>query len=103
MSFLPLITLAMSEVPPSDAGLGSAIVTLSLQMSAAVDLAILVTVAATRTATLRAAGAAARDATVAGYRLAYMVAVVAVLLGLSLSALLLRPRASARVLAAPPE
>jgi uncharacterized membrane protein YfcA len=30
MSFLPLLTIAMSEVPPRDAGLGSAIVNISL-------------------------------------------------------------------------
>jgi hypothetical protein len=94
LSFLPLLTLAMAEVPARDAGLGSAIVNLSLQLSAAVDIAILVTIASSRTHALAAAGASVRDATVLGYRLAYAVAVVGVLVGLTLAATVLRPRRS---------
>jgi hypothetical protein len=52
MSFLPLLTIAMSDVPPRDAGLGSAIVNLSLQLAAAVDLSILGAVASYRSDTL---------------------------------------------------
>ncbi|HSR95522.1 MAG TPA: MFS transporter, partial [Kofleriaceae bacterium] len=99
LSFLPLLTLAMSEVPPRDAGLGSAIVNLSLQLSAAVDIAILVTIASSRTHALTAAGVPLRDATVLGYRLAYAVAVVGVLVGLTLAATVLRSRRPARALA----
>jgi hypothetical protein len=94
MSFLPLLTLAMADVPAKDAGLGSGIVNLSLQLSAAVDLAILVTVASHRTRALAAAGESLRDATVHGYRFAYAVAVVGVLVGLTIAAVLLRPRRS---------
>jgi MFS family permease len=92
MSFLPLLTLAMSEVPPQDAGLGSAIVNLSLQLSAAVDLAILVTAASSRTRALVAAGEPLRTATVHGYRFAYAIAVAGVLVGLILAATLLGRR-----------
>ena len=92
MAFLPLLTLAMSEVPARDAGLGSAIVNLSLQLAAAVDLAILVTAASYRTRALIAAGTAAPTATVLGYRFAYAVAVVALLAGATLAGVLLRPR-----------
>jgi EmrB/QacA subfamily drug resistance transporter len=98
MSFLPLLTLAMSDVPVKDAGLGSAIVNLSLQLSGAVDIAILVTIASSRTDALIAGGASVRDATVLGYRLAYAVAVVGVLVGLTLAATALRPRRSLPVL-----
>jgi EmrB/QacA subfamily drug resistance transporter len=101
MSFLPLLTLAMSDVPARDAGVGSAIVNLSLQLSAAVDIAILVTIASSRTHALIAGGASVRDATVLGYRLAYAVAVVGVLLGLTLAATVLRPRRSLPILRAP--
>ena len=90
MSFLPLLTLAMSEVPAADAGLGSAIINLSLQLAAAVDVAVLVTVASFRTRTLVAAGVAMQEAAVRGYRFAYAVAVVGVLVGLTLAATLLR-------------
>jgi EmrB/QacA subfamily drug resistance transporter len=98
MSFLPLLTLAMSDVPVKDAGLGSAIVNLSLQLSGAVDIAILVTIASSRTDALIAGGASVREATVLGYRLAYAVAVVGVLVGLTLAATVLRPRRSLPVL-----
>jgi MFS family permease len=96
MSFLPLLTLAMSEVPPQYAGLGSGIVNLSFQLSAAVNLAILVTIASHRTHSLVDAGASLREATVRGYRFAYVVAIVGVLVGLTLAATLLGRRRVAR-------
>lgn len=93
MSFLPLLTLAMADVPAADAGTGSAIVNLSLQLAAAVDIAILVAAAQYRTRTLVADGAALADATVHGYRFAYAIALVGVLAGLTIAAALLtRPR-----------
>ena len=92
MAFLPLLTLAMSDVPARDAGLGSAIVNLSLQLGGAVDIALLVTAASYRTRTLVAAGEALRDATVLGYRFAYAVALVGVLVALTLAATLLRAK-----------
>jgi hypothetical protein len=90
MSFLPLLTLAMADVPVRDAGLGSAIVNLSLQLAAAVDIALLVTAASYRTKTLVAAGRTVQDATILGYRFAYSIALVGVLVGLALAATLLR-------------
>jgi EmrB/QacA subfamily drug resistance transporter len=96
MSFLPLLTLAMSEVPAPDAGLGSAIVNLSLQLAAAVDVVVLVTAASYRTRTLVAAGTSIHDATIHGYRFAYSVALVGALVGLTLAATLLRKTPSER-------
>jgi hypothetical protein len=92
LSFLPLLTLAMSEVPQRDAGLGSAIVSLSMQLFGAVDLAILVTAAAFRTHALADAGTPVADAAVLGYRFAYAVAIGGVLAGLTLAITLLRGR-----------
>ena len=96
LSFLPLLTLAMSEVPGRDAGIGSAIINLSQQLSAAVDIAILVTIASWHTHALVAEGAPLRDAIVLGYRVAYAVAIAGILLGITLAATLLRPGAAAR-------
>jgi len=95
MSFLPLLTIAMADVPAADAGLGSAIVNLSLQLAAAVDIAVLVTAAQFRTRVLVAAGEPLADATVHGYRFAYIVALVGVMISLTIAATLLttRPRA----------
>jgi MFS family permease len=90
MAFLPLLTLAMSEVPPRDAGVGSAIVNLSLQLAGAVGVALLVTAASYRTRTLVADGIPSGDATVLGYRFAYAIALIGLLLGLTLAATLLR-------------
>jgi Na+-transporting NADH:ubiquinone oxidoreductase subunit NqrD len=84
----------MSDVPAADAGLGSAIVSLSLQLSAAVDVAFLGTVASHRTEDL-ARTEAPLEALVGGYQRALGVAAAAVLVGLALAALLLRPRGEA--------
>jgi hypothetical protein len=92
LSFLPLLTLAMSEIPQRDAGLGSAIVSLSMQLFGAVDLAILATAASFRTHALTTAGVSAADATVLGYRFAYAIAIGGVLAGLTLATTLLRGR-----------
>lgn len=92
MSFLPLLTLAMAEVPAADAGIGSAIVNLSLQLAAAVDIAVLVTASSHRTRSLLEAGRSLTDATVLGFRFAYGVAVVALLVGVTLAATLLRQK-----------
>jgi EmrB/QacA subfamily drug resistance transporter len=98
MSFLPLLTVSMSEVPARDSGLGSAIVNLSLQLAAAVNLAILVTAASYRTRSLLAAGESIRDATVHGYRFAYTVSIIGLLVGITLAAtLLVRRRAPVRL------
>ena len=95
LSFLPLLTLAMSEVPARDAGLGSAIINLSLQLAAAVDLAILGAVAAHRSGALRAAHVPAHDALLAGYHTGFAVAIGGVLLALTLSVIWLRDGAGA--------
>lgn len=55
-AFVPLTTIAVSDVPPADAGLASGIVNVSMQISAAVGLAVLGTLATNRTESLLAAG-----------------------------------------------
>jgi EmrB/QacA subfamily drug resistance transporter len=89
-SFLPLLTIAMSDVPAPDAGLGSAIVNLSMQLAAAIDLAILATFASNRTHALIAGGAPPAAALLGGYRYAFGVAMVGVLIAFTLAALVLR-------------
>ena len=48
-AFMPLLTLAMANVPAADAGLGSGITNVSQQISGALGLAVLSTVAADHT------------------------------------------------------
>jgi EmrB/QacA subfamily drug resistance transporter len=90
MSFLPLLVLAMADVPAPDAGLGSAIVNLSLQLAGAVDVALLVTAASYRATGLVMNGMATGPAMVLGYRFAYMVALVGMLVAVTIAATLLR-------------
>jgi len=92
LAFLPLLTLAMEDVPQRDAGLGSAIVNLSQQLAAAVSVAVLVTAASTRTRSLADTGESLVDATVHGYRFAYLIAIVGLLVGVTLAGALLRNR-----------
>jgi EmrB/QacA subfamily drug resistance transporter len=102
-SFLPLLTVAMADVPARDAGLGSGLVNLSMQLAAAVDLAILATAAAHHTDALIAVHAAPHDALLAGFRHAFTVAFAGVLVALALAAVLLprpRPRETAPAAAA---
>jgi EmrB/QacA subfamily drug resistance transporter len=87
-AFTPLLTIAMSEVPAADAGLGSGIINVSMQGSAALGVAILGTVAADRTKAL----AATHSHVVAltdGYQLAFLIASACVLVGILLAAFVL--------------
>jgi EmrB/QacA subfamily drug resistance transporter len=88
-SFIPLLTMAMAEVPHEDAGLGSGIVNVSMQMAAAVGLAILSTVAADRSRSLVASGVDRVGALVGGYRLSLLLAAGFVLVGTVLTIVVL--------------
>ena len=94
-SFMPLLQIGMSEVPNADAGLGSAVVSVSQQLAAAIGLAALGTIAANRTKSLLASGHDLVNALAASYRLALIIAAGCVLLGLIVAPLLLRTDESA--------
>jgi EmrB/QacA subfamily drug resistance transporter len=96
-AFTPLLTIAMSDVPAADAGLGSGIINVSMQGSAALGVAILGTIAADHTKSLRAAGHPLVDALTSGYQLSFMIAAGSVLVGvlLALVALPRPPRSGA--------
>jgi EmrB/QacA subfamily drug resistance transporter len=89
-SFLPLLTIAMAEVPKDDAGLGSGIVNVSQQMSAAIGLAVLSTLATNRSNAIAGAGHVTAAALTSGYQLAFLVAAGCVVVGLIATPLLLR-------------
>jgi EmrB/QacA subfamily drug resistance transporter len=82
MSFMPLLTIAMAEVPPADAGLASGIVNTSLQVSAAIGVAVLGTVSADRTRSLLAHGAGLEHALLSGYQLALRIGAACVVVAL---------------------
>ncbi|MGI8803026.1 MAG: MFS transporter [Solirubrobacteraceae bacterium] len=90
-SFMPLLTIAMADVPPRDAGLGSGIVNVSMQVSAALGLAVLSTVATNHTHALTAHGQPIADALTGGYHLAFTIAAGVVAIGVVVALVVLRP------------
>jgi MFS family permease len=95
LAFMPLLTIAMAHVPAADAGMASGIVNTSLQLSAAMGVAVLGTVATDRTRTLAAHGQSQTVALLGGYHLAFTVGAVCVAVAVAAALLLLRqPRAT---------
>jgi EmrB/QacA subfamily drug resistance transporter len=74
LAFPSLMTLAMSGATRSDAGLASGLVNTSLQVGGALGLAILATLATSRTDSLLTDGASRASALTDGYQLAFIVA-----------------------------
>ncbi len=93
-SFLPLLTMGMSDAPVRDAGLASGIINVSVQLFGAIGLATLGTIATSHTKALSAGGQPLSSALTGGYHLAYIVASVCVTLGILAAFLLLRPPAA---------
>jgi EmrB/QacA subfamily drug resistance transporter len=93
-AFMPLLTIAMADVPAGDAGLASGITNVSQQISGAVGLAVLSTLAATHTKSLIAAHQGHISALIGGYQEAFLVGAAAISVGLVLALILLRPRAA---------
>jgi MFS family permease len=73
-SFMTTVTLALADVPASDAGIASGLVNVSVQISAALGLAGLGTLAASQTGALTAHGESPIAALSGGYQLAFAVA-----------------------------
>src|SRR5262249_34711046 len=71
VSFPALMTLGMSGATPSDSGLASGILNTTAQVGAALGLAVLATLAASRTDGLLSNGESMASALTGGYRLAF--------------------------------
>ena len=101
-AFMPLLTIAMDDVPAEDAGLGSGITTLSQQIGGALRLAVLSTIAANHTKAL-ADDHGPTSALIGGYQLAFVAGALAIGTGIVLAfALLSGPRRSPLPLEARP-
>ncbi len=90
-SFMPLLTVAMADVPPADAGLGSGIINVSMQLAAALGLAVLGTIATDHTRALVRAGHSPATALTSGFHLAFGIAAVLVAIGIIIAQIVLRP------------
>jgi MFS family permease len=73
LAFPALMTLAMSGATPTDAGLASGLVNTTAQVGGALGLAVLATLASTRSGELSAAGEPLKAALNGGYHLAFTI------------------------------
>ena len=89
-AFMPLLTIAMADVPAEDAGLGSGITNLSQQIGGALGVAVLSTIAANHTKALTD-DHGLTSALIGGYQLAFLAGALAIGAGIVLALVLLRP------------
>jgi EmrB/QacA subfamily drug resistance transporter len=93
IAFNPVLFAAMSDVQPTEAGLASGIVNTAFMMGGALGLAVLASLAASRTETLRAAGDAPLVALTGGYHAAFLVGALFAAAAAAIGAAFLRTRA----------
>jgi MFS family permease len=90
IGFNPVFLAAMSDVTPEQSGLASGIVNTAFMMGGALGLAILASLAASRTGSLRASGDGVLSALTGGYHVAFVGAATFSALAAVLAAMLLR-------------
>jgi EmrB/QacA subfamily drug resistance transporter len=94
-AFPSLMTLAMSAATPEDSGLASGLVNTTQQVGGALGLAVLATLATTHTNALRGHESLA-SSLVGGYRLAFTLGAILVVVAIAAAVSLLRPQSPAR-------
>jgi MFS family permease len=94
VAFNPVLLAAMGDVEPSDSGLASGIVNTSFMMGGALGLAILASLAASRTSHLLAAGHTQLSALAGGYHIAFLVGALFATLAAVLGSALLQTRSA---------
>jgi len=93
--FPALMQVAMSGATREDAGLASGLVNTTAQVGAALGLAVLATVSATRSESLAKSGKAAADALTGGYHVAFLIGAALVLAAIAVAVAVLRPAQAA--------
>jgi EmrB/QacA subfamily drug resistance transporter len=91
MAFNPVLLAAMSDVDPTESGLASGVVNTSFMMGGALGLAVLASVAASRTDSLRGSGDGALTALTGGYHAAFLLGAIFAVTAAVLGGALLRP------------
>jgi EmrB/QacA subfamily drug resistance transporter len=95
-AFMPLLQIAMADVPPQDAGLGSGITNVSQQVAGALGLAVLGTIATNYSKDLLAQHHTVADSLIGGYHLAFAIGVVSIIAAITTAVTLLRRPVSER-------
>jgi EmrB/QacA subfamily drug resistance transporter len=90
--FPSLMTLSMSGVEPSEAGLASGLVNTTVQVGGALGLAVLATLSASHTESLAAKGESAAAALTGGYHLAFYIGAGLVVAAMAVALVVLRPQ-----------
>jgi EmrB/QacA subfamily drug resistance transporter len=93
MAMNPVLLAAMSDVAPEEAGLASGVVNTAFMMGGALGLAVLASLAASRTDTLLASGSDELAALTGGYHIAFVVGAAFAAGAAVVGAALLRPTA----------
>jgi EmrB/QacA subfamily drug resistance transporter len=90
MAFNPLLLAAMNDVEATESGLASGLVNTAFMMGGALGLAILASVAASRTSSLRDSGQSALSALTGGYHTAFLIGALFAILGAAIGTAFLR-------------
>jgi EmrB/QacA subfamily drug resistance transporter len=88
-AFNPVLLAAMSDVEPAEAGLASGLVNTSFMMGGALGLAVLASLAASRTSALLAHGESQAAALTGGYHVAFLAGAIAAAAAAALGAVML--------------
>ena len=93
VSAVPLLTIAMADVPRADAGVASGLVNVSMWLASSAGLAVFGTLAASRSTSLLRSGASTPQALVSGYHETFFIGAVLSALALIVTAVALRSSA----------
>ena len=92
LAFTPSIALAMADAAPADTGLASGLANVSMQMGAAIGIAVLASISTSRTSSLLAGGAGRDAALAGGYHVGYLIATGCIVVAFVLAAVVLKDR-----------
>jgi len=96
LCFPALMTLAMSGVTPSDAGLASGLINTTAQVGGALGLAVLATLSASRSNELIGDGESTAAALTSGYHLAFGIGAALVVVAIAVAVTVLKPEHRAK-------